>query len=471
MALFLIAAVVVCTTPYTSLGSPLHSHSKHDGLTESPRATHGDNAEMAVKRQHTRKDTIQQKKLRRELLSDVHTLFGITQKLLASTTAVEQMSDTATKDASMSKVTGELESAYNQQQSEARDLVAELRSMESESASERHFASASNEEMAKQASQRYLLESQMDELQYAISKQRDATASLAEATTEVANSITRPGNTKSTLLSLRKSLPNGKHTHKSSRVSPTFSHSWMLADEAAPVPKTFEVADGFQDSVSMSNVDKSIPTVKALLKSSYGLPPSPTFMQPVEDTAVAAGIETAAVFRKTLPKRPVQMQVGANETAHVIYFDANKPVILNKVVLALVEFLLLGLFGVDRCVAGEKYIGIVKGLVFTLSFILSGTGQYLGVFPIQSAMGMVATTLLILMGTSWFLIDYFGVFLNMMSEADKLTFMGFDVIFTKVSIEAAFQITLALFSTFWFVLCCTCTILLINLAPRDRDRA
>merc|ERR1719265_2380724 len=145
-----------------------------------------------------------------------------------------------------------------------------------------------------------------------------------------------------------------------------------------------DIANTFQDSSNKklvsSNVGKSVSRDKAFRTPSHELlkKRSPPLVQPNGEVALAAGIETVAVLRKTPSQKPAQIQTSANATADIIYFNPNTPVVLNKVALALVEFTLLGLFGIDRCVAGETDIGIVKGLVFGITIALSSVGQYIG---------------------------------------------------------------------------------------------
>eukprot|EP00411_Alexandrium_monilatum_P022456 CAMPEP_0175223600 /NCGR_PEP_ID=MMETSP0093-20121207/21416_1 /TAXON_ID=311494 /ORGANISM="Alexandrium monilatum, Strain CCMP3105" /LENGTH=216 /DNA_ID=CAMNT_0016517209 /DNA_START=51 /DNA_END=701 /DNA_ORIENTATION=+ len=85
----------------------------------------------------------------------------------------------------------------------------------------------------------------------------------------------------------------------------------------------------------------------------------------------------------------------------------------NKVVLAMVELLGLGLFGIDRCYMGQTCLGVAKGLTFG---------------------GL----------TVWALLDYVGVIVTCLAMHPSIHFLGMRANFTQGSITAAFVIVIVL---------------------------
>lgn len=99
-----------------------------------------------------------------------------------------------------------------------------------------------------------------------------------------------------------------------------------------------------------------------------------------------------------------ELNLGTEET---------KPV--NKVAVSLINILGFGLFGVDRCCMGQVCCGVIKGL--TLG----------GVFV-------------------WFLIDYWAILINCLTEEKSLTWIGFNAKFEKDTIATAMWVTIILFT-------------------------
>lgn len=88
----------------------------------------------------------------------------------------------------------------------------------------------------------------------------------------------------------------------------------------------------------------------------------------------------------------------------------------NKVALAIVEILGLGLFGVDRCVMGQACLGVIKGL--TLG----------GVFV-------------------WALLDWCFVIVNALSGASTLQSLGYNVVFSPGTVMPALLVTMVIMVT------------------------
>uniref|UniRef100_A0A7S2I3F3 TM2 domain-containing protein n=1 Tax=Alexandrium andersonii TaxID=327968 RepID=A0A7S2I3F3_9DINO len=83
----------------------------------------------------------------------------------------------------------------------------------------------------------------------------------------------------------------------------------------------------------------------------------------------------------------------------------------NKVILAVLELLGLGLCGIDRCYMGQTCVGVIKGLT------LGGL-------------------------TVWAVIDYFAVIITCLSMHPSINAIGMKANFTKGSTTAAFVIVI-----------------------------
>eukprot|EP00408_Alexandrium_pacificum_P017672 CAMPEP_0171187860 /NCGR_PEP_ID=MMETSP0790-20130122/17537_1 /TAXON_ID=2925 /ORGANISM="Alexandrium catenella, Strain OF101" /LENGTH=250 /DNA_ID=CAMNT_0011652931 /DNA_START=58 /DNA_END=810 /DNA_ORIENTATION=- len=91
----------------------------------------------------------------------------------------------------------------------------------------------------------------------------------------------------------------------------------------------------------------------------------------------------------------------------------------NKVLLALIELLGLGMCGIDRCFLGQTTLGIIKGLT------LGGL-------------------------TLWAFLDYMAVIVTCLSMSPDLNAIGMRVYFAKHSVTPAFAIVLLLLLVFFF---------------------
>lgn len=100
-----------------------------------------------------------------------------------------------------------------------------------------------------------------------------------------------------------------------------------------------------------------------------------------------------------------------------------EPVLINKLGLAILNFVGLGLFGIDRCYVGQTVIGIVKGLT------LGGVGV-------------------------WFIIDWLVITINCFMCSSSLTMLGFQAQFQESGIAPSFY--LALFIILISIVGCCC---------------
>merc|ERR550514_1684413 len=85
----------------------------------------------------------------------------------------------------------------------------------------------------------------------------------------------------------------------------------------------------------------------------------------------------------------------------------------NKIILALINGLALGLFGVDRCYAGQVLLGMIKGCTFG-GFII------------------------------WAVIDFWVIFINCIAHWESMGALGFHMKFEKDHLQAAFWVALLL---------------------------
>lgn len=444
MATFLITALFFYIAASTPSGSPLGSHGKHGKFIKQLNAVHGHKAGIEHDR-HRINNVVDQNIMIKDLTSEVQALSDITNRLATRTkVARKQMASNAHREMSAADVAAEHVYAFRQPRAQERALASEFASVQAEKV----------ESLSKQASARHQIETTIDEIEYRISQQRDATKSFLE----VADAITASEKRKVALLNVGKRRPSGEASHPSSYE--------VLADGA-------DSLGGLANrKLTLSNIGKSVPRVNNAFGNEYQELPtgrSWKFVGPSMLDGMAADKETSEEYSKIVLEKPMLAQAGANRTEQVIYFSADDaPVLLNKWMLALVEFLLAGLLGVDRCVAGEVTLGVLKGLLFAVTNVTSALGQYLGVFTIQTKCGLMINIILMIIGLAWFFLDYFGIFINMICKATDMTWLAYNVTFEPDTIEPAFDITLALFSSFWFIICCACTIVQINLAPRDQ---
>mmetsp|Transcript_98720 Transcript_98720/g.307568 ORF Transcript_98720/g.307568 Transcript_98720/m.307568 type:complete len:256 (+) Transcript_98720:85-852(+) len=85
----------------------------------------------------------------------------------------------------------------------------------------------------------------------------------------------------------------------------------------------------------------------------------------------------------------------------------------NKIILAILEMLGLGLCGIDRCYMGQTCIGFVKGFTFG---------------------GLVV----------WAVLDYFSVMVTCLSKSPAINAIGLKASFTKGSVTPAFVLVIVL---------------------------
>jgi len=110
----------------------------------------------------------------------------------------------------------------------------------------------------------------------------------------------------------------------------------------------------------------------------------------------------------------VVSQASGEVQAHVHEIELQMDSAANqssKIALVLVEVLMLGTFGIDRCMTGQICLGFVKGLTL-------------------GACGV------------WTLIDYIFIIANCLGRYESLNALGYHVTFYQNGIEPAFVITL-----------------------------
>jgi len=89
----------------------------------------------------------------------------------------------------------------------------------------------------------------------------------------------------------------------------------------------------------------------------------------------------------------------------------SSPKYVSKVWLAIVNVLFLGICGVDRCLAGQICLGVVKGLTL-------------------GALGV------------WSTLDFIVITINCLGKFDELTWVGYDVVFYPGGVQPAFVLSL-----------------------------
>lgn len=106
----------------------------------------------------------------------------------------------------------------------------------------------------------------------------------------------------------------------------------------------------------------------------------------------------------------------------------------NKIILAILEVLMLGICGIDRCYLGQTCLGVVKGIT------LGGLGI-------------------------WALLDYLTVAVDCLGQWSSIEFMGFNAKFEPGTVMPAFYIMLV----FLILSCCTtCSKAASSMAEQDR---
>lgn len=383
MGTALVIAICFSTAPY-AFGS-LHSDNQY--------GSHSKQVEAQLS------ETLEQDVLAKQLSSEVQNLFDIMRKVSARAATVEnQMKGMLQEQRSMTNEVAELENTLHQHQTNDQDLVVKLKSMQAEADQVLRFASMNKE--AKHASETYILQSKIEQLQHVVDDQTDSGTLLAEATAEIADALADSEKSKLALLNTGK--------RPSDRAHPELSHLSFSKQPMVPA-----------------------------------------------DVAVASG--TPATSLRTSAKKSVLAQVGSAEQG--------MPPTISKCTFALIEFLLGGLFGVDRMWAGEWILGLCKGITFLLLFSISAVIQCTSTLTFRTAFGGMMNGILIICSLTWFLLDYFGIFANMMTKAQHLGWLGYDVNFDPNTIDGGFSATLGLFIAWWVVIICTCIGLSIFTAP------
>jgi len=128
-----------------------------------------------------------------------------------------------------------------------------------------------------------------------------------------------------------------------------------------------------------------------------------------------SGTNASAVSRETLnsthqaPKVDVQNLMNRSLAYEVNMTSSSTQI--SKIGLAVVNLLFLGICGVDRCMAGQVCLGVIKGLTL-------------------GALGV------------WSLLDYVTIVINCLGKYETLTWMGYDVTFSDEDTQPAFVLTL-----------------------------
>lgn len=108
------------------------------------------------------------------------------------------------------------------------------------------------------------------------------------------------------------------------------------------------------------------------------------------------------------------LQIGERLAKEIEYeLEPNVVPEKNKLVLAVMELVLLGICGVDRCYMGQVCLGVLKGM--TLG----------GVFV-------------------WFIIDWIAILISNLAGSTTVEVVGYRAVFSG-GVDAAFWLTLALF--------------------------
>jgi sugar lactone lactonase YvrE len=130
----------------------------------------------------------------------------------------------------------------------------------------------------------------------------------------------------------------------------------------------------------------------------------------------------------------VAMEVDDNDLSFLNVFEQReKKVPVNKITLAIVNGLGLGVFGVDRLLCGQHLLGIVK--------FCTGGGCFL-----------------------WFLVDYIIITTNCLMKYEELTTLGFNATFESSELQSAFWLTIVVLVCLLLKLLLVCSLALAKVA-------
>lgn len=144
---------------------------------------------------------------------------------------------------------------------------------------------------------------------------------------------------------------------------------------------------------------------------------SPAVVAPAAGEAAPVALAAAELAAAVSPANTSATSLGAVREYELRLSgeDASGRGTQSKVALALVEMLGIGVFGVDRCLMGQVFWGIVKG----------GT------------MGGLMV---------WWFADYVVVVANCLRSSDSLKSLGYDAAFRLEGVQPAFWICLVIFA-------------------------